>query len=557
MTAGGLAPAAFRSTTAKAIPAAVSPLFRIPVVRKARERLSPVLAVDDRMARRLSAASESTFRHGQNRRHGDEVNNNQGPANAMQLKKGKPEDGKTRAASASGASSKSGSAVNLEAIHRSLGASGVKYLLASYVDMHGISKGKMVPISHLEQMLGGSELFTGAALEGVPQDVSEEEVSAHPDPGSCIVLPWNREVAWLASNLWCRGRPFEACSRTILSNVMAEAAKNGFVPQLGMEAEFFVFRDTDAASPIPISGRKHLEKPAYDVVRLLDNMGWMGELVDAMNALDWDVYSLDHEDGIGQFEIDFIYSDMLTMADRYVFFRMMANEIARKHGGFASFMPKPYGDRAGSGAHYNMSIKDKNTGRNLFYEPGDRRGCKLSKLGYQFIAGVLRHMPAICAVIAPTVNSYKRLVLKGSQSGFTWAPVFVCYGNNNRTNTIRIPLAGGRIELRAADSACNPYLGAAMVLQAGLEGIAEGHDPGEPHTDNMYIKGDEELKQLGVGHLPETLEQALDAFEADPLAVRVMGQVMRDTWLDYKRNEWASYVHHVSDWEHARYLKMF
>jgi glutamine synthetase len=166
-------------------------------------------------------------------------------------------------------------------------------------------------------------------------------------------------------------------------------------------------------------------------------------------------------------------------------------------------------------------------------------------------------MPAICSVIAPTVNSYKRLVLKGSQSGFTWAPVFVCYGNNNRTNTIRIPLAGGRIELRAADSACNPYLGAAMVLQAGLDGIAEGLDPGEPHTDNMYVKTEEELRRLGVGHLPETLEQALDAFEADPLGERVMGKAMRDTWLEHKRNEWSSYLHHVSDWEHARYLRMF
>jgi len=448
-------------------------------------------------------------------------------------------------------------AATAEAMQKTLGGAGVKYLLSSYVDMHGISKGKMVPIDHLPQMLGGSELFTGAALEGVPQDVSEEEVSAHPDPASCIVLPWNREVAWFASNLWCRGRPFEACSRTILSNVMAQAAKNGLVPQLGMEAEFFVFRETEASGFVPISVRKHLEKPAYDVVRLLDNLGWMGELVDAMNTLGWDVYSLDHEDGIGQFEVDFIYSDMLTMADRYVFFRMMANEIARKHGGFASFMPKPYGDRAGSGSHYNISIKDVSTGRNLFYDPNDGRGCKLSRLGYQFIAGVLRHMPAICAVIAPTVNSYKRLVLKGSQSGFTWAPVFVCYGNNNRTNTIRIPLAGGRIELRASDSACNPYLGAAMVLQAGLDGIAEGLDPGEPHTDNMYVKSEEELKGLGVGHLPETLEQALDALEADPLAVRVMGQVMRDTWLEYKRNEWASYVHHVSDWEKARYLRMF
>ncbi|HKQ95126.1 MAG TPA: type III glutamate--ammonia ligase [Aestuariivirgaceae bacterium] len=438
-----------------------------------------------------------------------------------------------------------------------LEGAGVKYLLSSYVDMHGVPKAKMVPIGHLDQMLAGSELFTGAALEGVPQDVSEEEVAAHPDPHSCIVLPWNREVAWFASNLWCRGRPFEACSRTILSNVMASAAQKGFVPQLGMEAEFFVFQNGADGAFRPISERKHLEKPAYDVVRLLDNMGWMGELVDAMNSLGWDVYSLDHEDGIGQFEVDFIYSDGLTMADRYVFFRMMANEIAGRHGGFASFMPKPYADRAGSGAHYNISIKDKSSGRNLFLDEKDARGCKLSKLGYQFIAGVLRHMPAICAVAAPTVNSYKRLVLKGSQSGFTWAPVFVCYGNNNRTNTVRIPLAGGRIELRAADSACNPYLGIAMVLQAGLEGIAEGLDPGEPRTDNMYVKSEDELKRLGVEHLPETLEEALDAFEADPLGVRVMGQTMRDTWLENKRNEWNSYVHHVSDWEHSRYLRMF
>ena len=180
-------------------------------------------------------------------------------------------------------------AVDAGSLRQDLGGNGVKYLLSSYVDMHGISKGKMVPISHLEQMLGGSELFTGAALEGVPQDVSEEEVSAHPDPKSCIVLPWNREVAWFASNLWCRGRPFSACSRTILSNVMAAAAKQGFVPQLGMEAEFFVFRDSESGGFVPISTRKHLEKPAYDVVRLLDNMEWMGELIDAMNGLGWDL----------------------------------------------------------------------------------------------------------------------------------------------------------------------------------------------------------------------------------------------------------------------------
>lgn len=442
-------------------------------------------------------------------------------------------------------------------LRRELEAAGVKFLLASYVDLHGIPKSKMVPLAHLEQMLAGSELFTGAALEGVPQEVNEEEVSAHPDPRSSIVLPWSREIAWFPSDLWCAGKPFEACSRNILGRAMKAAEALNFVPQLGVEAEFFVLKEGPDGQPVPLSTHAHLEKPAYDAVRLLDNMGWMAELVDAMNEIDWDVYSLDHEDGIGQFEIDFNYADMLTMADRYVFFRMMAHEIARKHGAFASFMPKPFSDRTGSGAHFNVSIKDKDTGANLFFDPADRRGCKLSVLGYQFVAGMLRHMPAICAVIAPTVNSYKRLVLRGSQSGFTWAPIFVCYGNNNRTNTVRIPLAGGRIELRAADSSCNPYLAAAMVLRAGLEGIRERLDPGEPFKENMYTKTESELKKMGVGHLPRSLEEALDAFEADPLGVDVMGPVMRNAWLEYKRAEWASYTHHVSAWERERYLRMF
>ena len=388
-----------------------------------------------------------------------------------------------------------------------LRAAGVKFMLPSYVDMHGVSKSKMVPIDHYEQMLGGSELCTGAALDGVPQEIHEEEVSAHPDPASCIIPPWRSDLAWFASDLWCEGKPFEPCSRNILKRALAKARRLGFGLNFGIEAEFFVLRDQPGGGYAPVSERRNLAKPAYDVSRLIDNMPWLGELVDAMNTLGWDVYSLDHEDGIGQFEIDFNYFDVLTMTDNFVFFRWMAHEIARRHGGFATFMPKPYGDRAGSGAHFNVSLADPATGRNLFASDDDPRGCGLTQLGYQFIAGVLRHLPAICAVIAPTVNSYKRLILRGSMSGFTWAPIFCCYGNNNRTNTIRIPLGGGRMELRAADSACNPYLGAAMVLMAGLEGIEQNLDPGDPHLDNMYLKSQPELDALGIKTLPRNLEQ--------------------------------------------------
>lgn len=438
-----------------------------------------------------------------------------------------------------------------------LAAAGVEYCLPSYVDLHGISKSKMVPLTHYTRMMGGSELCTGAALEGIPQDVSEEEVASHPDPDSCRVLPWNSKVAWFASDLWCRGAPFSACSRNILKRAVQRAADMGYAMKLGMEAEFFVLQDTPEGGYAPLSPRHHLEKPAYDVARLMDNFPWISSLVEAMNKLGWGVYSFDHEDGIGQFEIDFNYFDVLTMADNYVFFRWMANEMARQAGGFATFMPKPYGDRAGSGAHFNVSLADPATGRNLFAATDDPRGCGLSPLGYHFIAGVLRHLPAICAVVAPTVNSYKRLVLRGSMSGFTWAPVFCCYGNNNRTNTIRIPLGGGRMELRAADSSCNPYLGSAMVLMAGLEGIAQKLDPGDPHLDNMYLKSPEELAALGIGTLPRSLDEALAAFAADPLSREVFGPEMYQSWLDYKLQEWTSYANHVSDWEKKRYLKMF
>lgn len=223
-----------------------------------------------------------------------------------------------------------------------LAAAGARYCAASYVDMHGVPKAKMVPIAHHATMLPGSELFTGAAVDGVPQSVHDEEVMAVPDPASCTVLPWAPEVAWFASDLHCQGVPFEPCSRNILKRQLARAAGHGLRFNLGIEAEFYVLRQEPDGSLAPLSPRARLAKPCYDLARLLDNFGWLDELVTAMNGLGWDVYSFDHEDGIGQFEIDFAYADGLTMADRYVFFRLMANEVARRHGGFASFMPKPF-----------------------------------------------------------------------------------------------------------------------------------------------------------------------------------------------------------------------
>jgi glutamine synthetase len=439
----------------------------------------------------------------------------------------------------------------------SLEQKGVKYALASFVDIHGMCKAKAVPLTHFGQMMSGSELFTGAALDGVPQAISDEEVATYPDPNSATILPWNPQVAWFASDLHLKGKPFEACCRGILKNVLTDAAAMGFTFNLGIETEFFILKETPDGKAVPISDRDTLDKPCYDVQGLLDNYPWVTEIVEAMNQLGWDVYSFDHEDGNGQFETDFAYCDALKMSDRLIFFRLMVKEIARKHGYFATFMPKPFANRTGSGAHFNMSLADLKTGENLFYEVSDDRGCKLSTLGYQFIAGVLRHAPAICATIAPTVNSYKRLVPRGSMSGFTWAPIYICYGNNNRTNMLRIPLAGGRVECRAADISTNPYLGAAMILAAGLEGIREELDPGEPHTENMYEYSQAEIDAQGIQVLPRSLGEAIAAFAKDPLSQKVMGSLMYQTFIDFKSQEWESYQSHVSDWELNRYLKFF
>ena len=399
---------------------------------------------------------------------------------------------------------------------------GVKYVLAGYVDMHGITKSKFVPLNHLDRMMQGSELCTGAALDGVPQDVSDEEVSPHPDPDSVMILPWQPDVAWFASDLYCHNEPFAPCSRTIFKNVLQQAKQLGYRFNFGIEPEFFLLRENEAGEIIPIGPRDDLAKPAYDIRSTLDSFQLLEEIVAALNSLGYDVYSYDHEDGNGQFEIDFMYSDGLNMADRFVFFRLLVNEIAHQRGCFASFMPKPFSDRAGSGAHYNMSLADIESGANLFESSNDERGCNLSQLGYYFIGGILKHLPALCAVVSPTINSYKRLIKTGSMSGFTWAPVFACFGNNNRTNSVRVPLGGGRVELRAADISNNPYLGGALVLAAGLEGIQEKIDPGAPHTDNMYLKSEAELAELGVSYLPRTLEEAIEAFAADPLPRQVL-----------------------------------
>jgi glutamine synthetase len=446
---------------------------------------------------------------------------------------------------------------NLAALQKKLMGQGVKYCLGAYVDIHGVPKGKFVPIDHFEHFASGSELYTGYALDGLGQAPNDDEISSVPDLNHIIQLPWQKEVAWMPADNHFHGEPYPLNSRVLLKNVLAEAAKLGFTFNLGIECEIYVVKQNERGELIVPNADDNLDKSCYDVKRFMDVFPWLDEMVTTMNGLGWDVYSLDHEDGNSQFEFDFNYADALTMADRYIFFRYMAKTIAAKHGLLATFMPKPFADKTGNGAHFNMSLADKRTGKNLFKSDKDPRGLGLSPLAYSFIAGILRHGRALCAVLAPTVNSYKRLIRRGAMSYYTWAPVFNSFGTNNRTNSIRVPMNGGRCESRNADSACNPYLAAALVLAAGLEGVREKLNPGEPHHENLYELSPAELEKIGVQELPRTLGEAVDAFEADPFVTKVLGQELRDEFIKYKRAEWTEYHQTVSQWEIDRYARLF
>jgi glutamine synthetase len=436
---------------------------------------------------------------------------------------------------------------------------GVKYCVGAYVDIHGVPKGKFVPIDHFMHFAHGSELYTGYALDGLGQSPNDDEIASVPDLDAITILPWRPEVAWMPADNTFHGQPYEINTRVALKKILAEAAALGFGFNLGIECEVFVVKlDEQGRLHIP-NPDDNLVKSCYDVKLFLDRFGWLDKMASTINALGWDLYSLDHEDANSQFEFDFKYADALTMCDRYIFFRTMAKHYAAEEGLLATFMPKPFPDKTGNGAHFNMSLRDLKTGNNLFAcDPkDDPRGLGLTPMAYSFIAGILRHSRAICAAFAPTVNSYKRLVRRGLMSYYSWAPVFNSFGTNNRTNSIRVPMGGGRCESRNADSACNPYLAATLALAAGLEGIREKLDPGHPQEDNLYELSEPELAKRGISYLPRNLEEAVEAFAADPFIEKTLGKGLRDEFITYKSEEWRTYHQQVSAWEIAQYARLF
>ena len=444
-------------------------------------------------------------------------------------------------------------------LQHSLAERDVKYCVGAYVDIHGVPKGKFVPLSHLAHMAEGSELYTGYALDGLGQDPHDDEIASVPDLDHVIQLPWQPEVAWMPADNTFMGEPYPLSTRVLLKRVLAQAAELGYGFNLGIECEVFVLRqDDDGSLRVPNPNDK-LTKPCYDVRGFLDQFGWLDKVATAMDELGWGLYSLDHEDANGQYEFDFRYADALTMADRFIFFREMAKAYAKEEGLVATCMPKPFSDKTGNGAHLNMSLCSLETGENLFAcDPADDpRGLGLTTLGYRFIGGILKHGHALCAAFAPTVNSYKRLVRQGDMAYFSWAPVFNSYGSNNRTNSIRVPMNGGRCESRNADGSMNPYLAAALALAAGLEGIRDELDPGAPQEDHLYALTDAQWRERGISLLPQNLAEAVAAFASDPFVEQTLGPPLAAEFVRYKTEEWEAYHRSVSAWEIERYSHLF
>jgi glutamine synthetase len=437
---------------------------------------------------------------------------------------------------------------------------GIDYLLVQFVDVHGAAKVKMVPREAIDVAADAGAGFAGGAVWGMGQDASSHDMMARIDPASYTPVPWKPGLARFASDLYVDDRPYPFCPRVNLQRVLGEVRAAGYVFNVGVEPEHFLVTRTADGRVVPWdpAGVDTLAKPCYDFKGMAGAFDYLRDMNEALRKLGWGVYQSDHEDANGQYEINFRYTEALTTADRFVFFKMLAAETARRHGAVATFMAKPFGDRTGSGAHLHYHLADAETGQNLFAADRDRRGLGLSDLAYAFLGGVLAHARALCAVTSPTVNCYKRLQvgagLTGTRSGFTWTPAFVTYGDNNRTQMIRTPEAG-HVEDRTVSSAFNPYLAFAAYLAAGLDGLRRGLDPGEPNRDNAYALGIEEMARRNVRLLPQSLPEALDELERDEVVRSGLGPIAGE-FLRLKRAEWDEYHRQVSAWEVDRFLTL-
>lgn len=425
---------------------------------------------------------------------------------------------------------------------------GTKFILALFVDLRGKPCAKLVPVEAIDMLATDGVGFAGYAVGAMGQEPKDPDLVAMPDPESFTPIPFIKDgLAIVHCDPHVEGKPWPYAPRNILKSLIARAGDAGFEPWVGAEVEYFLLRRDARGELATADADDTADQPCYDargVTRMYDHLTTIST---AMNTLGWSNYANDHEDGNGQFEQNFQFADALTTADRVVTLRYLLSMIAAERGMIATFMPKPFADRTGSGLHLHLSLTS--AGAPVFpagADVPDSRGLGLSDTAYAFIGGILDHACALQAVIAPTVNSYKRTGAVTTASGASWAPRTPTYGGNDRTHYVRVP-DDQRVELRGGDGSANPYLAIAAALGAGIDGIKRSLDPGA----------------LGAGSartLPPTLLHAVEDLQADPVVAGVLdatGGGVCEYFAGLKREEFFTYHSTVSPWEVEQYLTAF
>ena len=420
---------------------------------------------------------------------------------------------------------------------------GIKYFMISFTDLFGGQRAKLVPTQAIADMQEEGAGFAGFAT-WLDLSPAHPDMFAVPDPNSVIQLPWKPEVAWVAADCVMEGASVEQAPRNVLKAQIAKAAELGLNVKTGVEAEFFLITTDGSEISDPADTA---EKPCYDQQAVMRRYDVIAEICDYMLELGWDAYQNDHEDANGQFEMNWEFDDALKTADKHSFFKFMVKSIAEKHGLRATFMPKPFQGLTGNGCHCHVSVWD-NDGANAFADNDMPFG--LSAKGKHFLGGIMKHASAMAVITNPTVNSYKRINAPRTTSGATWAPNTVTWTGNNRTHMVRVP-GPGRFELRLPDGATNPYLLQAVIIAAGLDGMATNADPG-PHYDiDMYQEG-HLIKD--APRLPLNLLDALREMSSNEDLQLAMGKEFSGAYLKLKQTEWNSYVSHFSRWEREHTL---
>lgn len=433
-----------------------------------------------------------------------------------------------------------------------LQSQGIHSILTQFSDIHGVAKGKLVPVEHLKEWVEQGAGFAGPSIwgTGLPRYGARSEYYGRVQLRSLKALPFMPGVAHAVCNGFAGGEPLDTCSRQVLSQQVQKLKERGMTLWVGIEPEFFLLKKDAQGQWGVADGLDQLDKPSYDLNAIYRNQGFIEDMRSTLVALGFELQQIDHEDACGQYEINYRFDDALASADRYMLFKLTAHAIATKHGMVFSCMPKPLASAPGSGLHFHLSITDA-SGKAIFTDQAGPLG--LSTQGHAFVAGLLHHADALAALCAPTVNSYKRLATSSSASGTTWSPVWKSYGDNNRTCVVRT--VAGRIEWRLPDPSCNVYAALAGTLAAGLDGMDRAMVPAAPYDEDLYER---RVKGLEMPpRLPTNLLEATNALESDVVLTQAVGAAFCKEFVALKRREWDEFNLQVSDWEMQRYAAAF